>query len=844
MSRFTDHDDLDAFTCECNESRRFIQRYGAHVRTLRCTDTFVVTRRSWLPALHGDVQPDGLYCGRCERRLDITLAEGFWGSLGDVPMAIHDPTQSSAQLEQALTKALSDLGAHCERHVRPAREARHAPTPAKVIPALADQLTHPLYTHQAAAIAAALDGGDVLQTTATSSGKSLGLLLPTLQRLLTDGEATAVALYPTKALVRDQVKGLRMLAIDATDLAADGSVFELSFGEGLPKVVVGQLNSDVEQAVRAKVYSSARLLITTPDQLHCNVLPRSASEPRFLEHLSVLVIDEVHSYTDQLGSNLAALLRRLDVTVPRRSGRRPQLLMASASIAAPTEWFRALTGRSDVTVVDDDGSASAEFVLLTANVSAMNFAGSGRSIEAVLSGLALELCDAFAGSPPSGIVFHDSKAGSERIGAAIAEKLRDAGHLPMALAVGAYHGGVGADRRAASESDIRRGAQRLTIATSALELGVDLPTISYVVISDASISQAELKQRLGRAGRRGPGVAVVLIGAEGVGSWPVTSERVVDDAFGTMRPVPLPTPTKQSQLHIGIEGLVHDLGALPADARSNFDQSLIEALVANPDWTIDDNGSLRPNAKSKLESLRPPSLQYEVVDAGTGRSILKWNVFDSVKEGWVGNIISDHLGHRYEVTRIIKGARRIEVRRSKSDDITRSRLVISYSNAQTVSSEQRGAAKISRLEGEVVVSMMSPTIQRGDEIVSRSHALRVGCERTAPTAITVIEVPAVRGAATLEDLGVLLGSCLDVLGIGRYEVEFRMNGSKLVFCNPRGAAATAAWAIVDRFDELVAAAIERLERHGRLRTLRGWVSAEQFRPLLARFAAAAHDLAA
>jgi len=94
----------------------------------------------------------------------------------------------------------------------PARPARYAEFPAQVSPRVVDALRSkdmaPLYSHQAAAVEAALRGDNVVVVTGTASGKTLCYNLPVLQTLLTDPESRGMYLFPTKALSQDQSAGL------------------------------------------------------------------------------------------------------------------------------------------------------------------------------------------------------------------------------------------------------------------------------------------------------------------------------------------------------------------------------------------------------------------------------------------------------------------------------------------------------------------------------------------------------------------------------------------------------------------------------------------------------------
>ena len=144
----------------------------------------------------------------------------------------------------------------------PARPAHYADLPPGLDPALAGALhardLSPLYTHQAAAVEAALAGDNVAVVTGTASGKTLCYNLPVLQSLLTDSEARAIYLFPTKALAPDQ----------AAELAAF-----LQALRAQPAIAVRLYDGDTPPGQRRAIRDEARLLITNPDMLHAGILP-------------------------------------------------------------------------------------------------------------------------------------------------------------------------------------------------------------------------------------------------------------------------------------------------------------------------------------------------------------------------------------------------------------------------------------------------------------------------------------------------------------------------------------------------------------------------------------------
>src|SRR5215468_1412406 len=240
--------------------------------------------------------------------------------------------------------------AHVER--LPARAARYA-TPARALPpelaqALAALGVERLYSHQAAAVDGARAGRSTCVVTGTASGKSLCYHLPVLERLLGDAEATALYLFPTKALSQDQMRSLLRFVEAGGQHGAGGR-------PGLRESVrFGVYDGDTSQAARRKLRENANLLLTNPDMLHQGILPYHAKWARFFGGLRYVVVDEMHVYRGVFGSHLALVLRRL-LRVCRHYGADPVFLFCSATVRNPSEHAERLLGRR-VDVVDEDGS--------------------------------------------------------------------------------------------------------------------------------------------------------------------------------------------------------------------------------------------------------------------------------------------------------------------------------------------------------------------------------------------------------------------------------------------------------------------------------------------------------
>ncbi len=183
--------------------------------------------------------------------------------------------------------------------VLPERPARYAEVPGGLHPSVAAALKEQgicsLYQHQAEAIGHLREGKSVVIVTGTASGKTLCYNIPVVETLLEDPQATALYLFPTKALTQDQLRGIGKFR---------ASEQEIEF-------LAGAYDGDTPANLRRKLRDGANVLLTNPDMLHQGILPQHARWNRFFTNLRYIVIDEVHAYRGVFGSHLANLLRRL-----------------------------------------------------------------------------------------------------------------------------------------------------------------------------------------------------------------------------------------------------------------------------------------------------------------------------------------------------------------------------------------------------------------------------------------------------------------------------------------------------------------------------------------------------
>lgn len=376
-----------------------------------------------------------------------------------------------------------------------ARHARYADFPAGLDPRLRAAVEArgwaPLYTHQAAAVEAALAGDNVVVVTGTASGKTLCYNLPVLQSLLADPEARALYLFPTKALAQDQAAGL------ADFLGTLNAV------EAVP---VRTYDGDTPTGQRRGIRDEARLLISNPDMLHAGILPHHPRWASLLANLRWVVLDELHVYRGIFGSNVANVLRRLR-RVCAFHGSAPRFLLTSATIANPRELAEKLI-EAPVSIVsaDLDGSPRAEKHILIYNPPVLDPALGVRKAYTLESSRIAEL---FLTRGVQTAVFARSRRSTELMLGYIRDGVALRGG--QADRVRGYRGGYLPLERREIERGLREGSVLGVVATNALELGVDIGRLGAAVIAGYPGTIASLWQEAGRAGRRAEMSAAVLV---------------------------------------------------------------------------------------------------------------------------------------------------------------------------------------------------------------------------------------------------------------------------------------------------------------------------------------------
>ncbi len=346
-----------------------------------------------------------------------------------------------------------------------------------------------LYTHQAEAINAARRGENVMVATASASGKTLCYNLAVLEAIVNDRSSRALYLFPTKALAQDQLRSLNQLACPEM----------MSLGE------FATFDGDTPQQERAEIKKKARIVLTNPDMLHLGILPNHKSWSRLFRSLKYVVIDEAHVYRGVFGSHVANVMRRL-----RRLcafyGSSPQFICCSATIANPREHVERLVGLP-FKLIDVDGSPHGGKLFVFWNPPIIDEATAARrSPNSEATFLFAELIRKGIRS----LVFARTRKLTELIYIYTREQLG----ISLAHLVKPYRAGYLPEERRQIERELFSGHLLGVVATSALELGIDIGDLEATVLVGYPGSIASTWQQAGRSGRGSASSLSFLIGQD------------------------------------------------------------------------------------------------------------------------------------------------------------------------------------------------------------------------------------------------------------------------------------------------------------------------------------------
>ncbi|HAM28048.1 MAG TPA: ATP-dependent helicase, partial [Microbacteriaceae bacterium] len=395
-------------------------------------------------------------------------------------------------------------------------------------------------------------GSNALVVAPTGSGKTLAAFLWAIDRLATTpapddpGRRTRVLyISPLKALAVDVERNLRSPLVGVMQTAK-------RLGMAPPEVTVGVRSGDTTSGDRRLLQRHPPdILITTPESLY---LMLTASARDTLRGVTTVIVDEVHAVAaTKRGAHLALSLERLDLLLDKPA----QRIGLSATVRPREEVARFLSGGAPVTIVaprstkkfdltvvvpvedmtelgtsaTPEGSAAGATTAqgsiwphveeqivnrILEHRSTIVFANSRRLAERLTARLNEIYADRLA---EEGSALQDA-SGLELVGVAAssmpttdlaaspahppAQLMAQAGQTSGAapLLARAHHGSVSKDQRAFIEDDLKSGRLRCVVATSSLELGIDMGAVDLVIQVESPPSVASGLQRVGRAGHQ------------------------------------------------------------------------------------------------------------------------------------------------------------------------------------------------------------------------------------------------------------------------------------------------------------------------------------------------------
>ena len=418
---------------------------------------------------------------------------------------------------------------------------------------------------QDAAVTPVLAGDHCLLLAPTAGGKTEAAAFPILSKMAVQDWRPLSVLYlaPMRALLNDLLPRLE------------------SYGHFVGRRV-DLWHGDTPQSRRSRIVSDPPdLLLTTPESLESMLISRRVNQNWLFPHLRAVIIDEVHAFAGaDRGWHLLAVLERLT----RLAGRDLQRIGLSATVGNPNELLGWLCGSSTLPrrLVNPPAEAMAEPEVT------LDFVGS-------LQNAALVIDRLHRGEKR--LVFVDSRRRAEELAVALRSRGTD---------TFISHSSLGMEERRHSERAFAESHGCVIVATSTLELGIDIGDLDRVIQIDSPSTVAGFLQRIGRSGRR-PGTSrnalflattsdALLMAAALLRSW----------AKGQLEPaVPPPMPAHliaQQMLALTLQEADRGLGratwtewlgsppVLGADALAHA-EALAQHLLAQG-WLHEDSGLL------------------------------------------------------------------------------------------------------------------------------------------------------------------------------------------------------------------------------------------------------------
>ncbi|MDQ1334343.1 MAG: box helicase protein [Thermodesulfobacteriota bacterium] len=499
-----------------------------------------------------------------------------------------------------------------------------------------------LYRHQTEAIDRLQNGVNLLVATETASGKSLIYNVAVIEEILNHRDAKALYLFPLKALEQDQLKNLSLWLKGIQNRTISADIYD------------GDTTPYHRKKIRERMPD---ILFTNPDMLHRGILAFHQSWEMLLRHLSLVVLDEVHTYRGIFGSHLNQVIRRLK-RLCRYYGSSPRFVLLSATISNPKTFGEKLIDEK-IEVVRSTGNPKAgQHVLFLNPEESPNFYSARLFVECIRSGFRT-------------IVFTQARKVTELIHVWVSQLAPE-----MRKKISSYRAGFMPSERREVEKRLADGSLLGVISTSALEMGIDIGYLDICLLVGYPGTIINTWQRGGRVGRSGRESMVILVGKpdaldqyfmkhpDDLFERPFEA-AVLDPNNPHVVDAHLPCAAAEIPLTLRDEAFWPDdlIGHLEKLEREG---SLNRTAEGEPTWfSARRNPQLSVNIRSTGET-------YTIFDAGTGEAIGTVDGIRAFKECHPGAVYL-HRARQYEVDRLLLDKKDIVVHRSHLKYFTRTR---------------------------------------------------------------------------------------------------------------------------------------------------------------------------
>lgn len=390
----------------------------------------------------------------------------------------------------------------------PAQSAKSSAFPDSVHPALNMALKQlgisSLYSHQMESWKLIQENNNVAIVTGTASGKTLCYNVPVLNDLIINSNSRALYLFPTKALAQDQLSVLgnitkRILLDDAIPL------------DSVP-IMAAAYDGDTSKSSREAIRSQSRLILSNPDMLHAGILPHHTRWAKWFQGLKFVVIDEMHIYRGVFGSHVANIIRRLK-RIAAFYGTKIHFILTSATIGNPAELAEKLI-QEPVSLISNNGSARGEkhFIIYNPPIIDPNL-----GLRAPLLQESVRLVSDLLTHQIQSIIFGRTRRTVEILLTYLRSTLLESYYVggDDHSSIRAYRSGYLPKQRREIEAGLRKGVVKAVIATTALELGIDIGNLEASILVGYPGTISGTWQQAGRAGRGKKSSLSILIVSPG-----------------------------------------------------------------------------------------------------------------------------------------------------------------------------------------------------------------------------------------------------------------------------------------------------------------------------------------